>query len=167
MGKFTTTHELQGPASEAWALLIDDEFMGEVYRQDVGYPSWDVVERTEGTEEVTRKVAMVPKREMPAPVAKLFGSGYREVEESKFSTSARVWSWKRVPSTLADKLVQEGTVRIEEAEGGLSRLVIEIRLEAKIFGVGGLIEATYEKAYRSEADTIAASLSKRLAAGKV
>ncbi|WP_058042014.1 DUF2505 family protein [Streptomyces roseifaciens] len=166
MGKFTTTHDLRGAAPEAWALLLDDAFMEEVYLQDLGYPEWKVTQRTEGPEQTTRKVMMEPRRELPVPVAKVLGAGYRDAEESTFSTPTRTWSWKRVPSTLADKLRQGGTVRVEEAGADLSKLVMSTEIEAKVFGVGGLIESTFEKVYREEAERIAASLSKRLAAAK-
>ncbi|GGU10759.1 DUF2505 family protein [Streptomyces lateritius] len=165
MEKFTITHELRGAAPEAWVLLLDDEFVGEVYRQDLGYRQWAVSERTEDSGKTTRKVLMTPNRSMPGPVAKVFGSDYQESEHSVFSPSARVWQWNRVSSTMADKLRQEGLVRIEEAGAG-SRMVIQTVIEAKIFGVGPQVESTFKKAYREEADTFAVSLSKRLAAAQ-
>ncbi|UQI46474.1 hypothetical protein M1P56_20040 [Streptomyces sp. HU2014] len=165
MGKFAITHELNGTESETWALLLDDAFMGETYVQALEYPEWTVVERNEGSEQTTRRVAMQPKRAFPGPVAKVLGSGYREFEESTFHISTRVWEWKRIPSTLADKLSQSGVVRLEPIGDTKSRLISEIKIEAKVFGIGGLMESTFERAYREEADKVAASLNERLAKG--
>ncbi|MGW2084134.1 DUF2505 family protein [Streptomyces sp. NPDC001880] len=161
MGKFTTTNEFNGALSKIWELLLDDVITAEVYLQDLGYAEWAVADRQEGPEQTTRRVAMQPKRELPGPLAKLFGSGYRETEKSTFSTSERTWHWKRIPSTMADKIRMEGAVRFEELGPDRSRVISEISVEAKIFGVGGLFESSFEKSYREEMDRLVASLSKR------
>ena len=48
------------------------------------------------------------------------------------------------PSTMADKLRQRGSMRIEKPIGDKVRRIAELSIEAKVFGLGGLIESTTE-----------------------
>ena len=52
------------------------------------------------------------------------------------------------PSALADKMRNEGVMRIEAIGDNKVRRIADITIEAKIFGVGGLIESTAEKQLR-------------------
>ncbi|OAR22795.1 hypothetical protein A8W25_24800 [Streptomyces sp. ERV7] len=158
MGKFSLTHDIQVSAADVWALLLDRSFaertFGEIYRQ------YTVTEQSDSGQTVIRKAILEPAADFPGPLAKVLGSGYREAEESNFDTPQSLWSWKRVPSTLSDKVRMEGVVRIEEAGGGHSRMVTEIDIEARIFGIGGLFESTFEKRYREDWDKLAIALNK-------
>ena len=92
---------------------------------------------------------------VPAPVAKLFGSKLRYVEEGRLDKATRTWRWKTTPSTLADKVKNEGTMRVEPAGDGKCRRIVEIVVEAKVFGVGGLIESSTEKQFQDGWDASA------------
>jgi hypothetical protein len=75
----------------------------------------------------------------------------------------RVWRWKMTPSTLADKLFTSGLVRIETLGSDKVRRIADMNVEAKIFGVGGLIEGTAEKQMREGWDKSAAFMNKWIA----
>jgi hypothetical protein len=86
---------------------------------------------------------------MPGPVAKLMGSNFRYTEEGTWDKGTKIWRWKMTPSTMAEKLRNEGTMRIEEIGGDKVRRIADLVMEAKVFGIGGLIESSAEKELRN------------------
>ena len=56
------------------------------------------------------------------------------------------------PSSQADKIRHEGHLRVEDVDAVRSRLRLDFTYEAKIFGVGGLLESFMEKTLREEWD---------------
>jgi hypothetical protein len=96
-------------------------------------------------------------------VAKLLGSNFRYVEEGTFDKGQKLWRWKMIPSTLADKLRQEGTLRVEAAGPGRVLRIAELVNEAKVFPISGLIESSAEKQLREGWDRSAKFMNDYLA----
>ncbi|MFT3770883.1 MAG: DUF2505 family protein [Minicystis sp.] len=63
---------------------------------------------------------------------------------------------------MADKLFTGGVIRAERIDDNKTRRVAEMTVEAKIFGVGGLIESSAEKQLRDGWDKSAAFMNKYL-----
>ncbi|EYF07564.1 DUF2505 domain-containing protein [Chondromyces apiculatus] len=166
MGKFTISHEINCDAETFWKVFFDKTFNEELFKNQLGFPRYDIVEQRETDQEVFRKVVGQPKMELPGPVAKLIGPGFSYIEEGRLNRSTKVWSWKMTPSTMADKLRQEGTMRIEPVGDKKVRRVTEMTIEAKVFGVGGLIESTVEKQLREGWDHSAQFMNRWIADGK-
>jgi hypothetical protein len=166
MGKFTVTHEIHCNADTFWKVFLDKEFNEKLYTTALGFPDFKVTDQTETETSVTRKVSAQPKMEVPGPVQKLIGPGFRYTEEGSMSKTERVWRWKMVPSTLADKLFTSGIIRIEPIGTDKVRRIADMNVEAKIFAVGGLIESTTEKQMREGWDKSAAFMNKWLAEHK-
>ncbi|WP_424891518.1 DUF2505 family protein [Streptomyces sp. XH2] len=167
MPQFTVQLNINGPASDVWALLTDDAFLEDLYRNRLQYVQWSVTARRTAPEgDLIREVALIPPMNAPAPVQKLLGSGFRQTEESRFDEKQLSWTWRRIPSTMADKIKEEGRVRVEEVPDGGSRLIAETTVECKVFGVGGLMESTAEKHSRHDWQTLGEALAQRLAADK-
>jgi hypothetical protein len=162
MGKFTMTHEINADADTFWKVFLDKEFNESLYTGTLGFPDFKVLEQTETDTTISRKVAGQPKMDVPGPVAKLIGPGFRYTEEGSMNKSERVWRWKMTPSTLADKLFTSGVVRLEKIGEGKVRRIAEMSVEAKIFGVGGLIEGSAEKQMRDGWDKSAVYMNKWL-----
>jgi hypothetical protein len=163
MGKFTLTHEINCNADTFWKVFFDKDFNEGLYKGPLGFPDFKVVDQTDDGSKVTRKVAAQPKMDVPGPVAKLIGPGFRYTEEGSMSKSEGLWRWKMIPSTLVDKLFTSGTVRVEAVGGDRVRRIADITIEAKIFAVGGLIESSAEKQMRDGWDKSAVFMNKFLA----
>lgn len=148
MGRFTLTHEIRCNADTFWKTFFDKSFNETLFRQRLGFPEYTIVDQRETETEIVRKVTGTPKMNMPGPVMKLLGSGFGYTEEGRLNKATQVWSWKTIPSTLAEKLRSEGTLRIEPIGDNKVRRITEIVIEAKVFGVGGLIESSTEKQMR-------------------
>lgn len=148
MGKFTITHEIQCNAEIFWKTFFDKDFNVKLYKEVLGFPEFNIVEQRETESGLVRKISGVPKMELPGPIAKLLGSGFRYTEDGTFDKAKGLWRWKLTPSTLADKTRNEGSMRIEPIGDTKVRRIADLEIEAKIFGVGGLMESTFEKQLR-------------------
>jgi len=148
MGKFTVTHEINCNAETFWKVFFDKDFNIKLYKENLGFPEFTIVEQRETDSEIVRKVNGTPKMEVPGPVAKVLGSNFGYKEEGTFNTSTKLWKWKMIPSTMADKLRNEGTLRIEAIGDTKVRRIADLVIEAKVFGIGGLIESSAEKQLR-------------------
>jgi hypothetical protein len=148
MGTFKVTHEIQCNAETFWKTFFDKDFNLKLYKEGLGFPEFTIVDQRETDTELVRKVVGSPKMEVPGPVAKLLGSNFRYTEEGKFNKTTKVWSWKLIPSAMPDKLRNEGSMRIEAIGDTKIRRTAELIVEAKVFGVGGLIESSSEKQLR-------------------
>jgi len=163
MPTFTLTHEIQCNEETFWKVFFENAFNEELYQKVLGFPEYLILQQDQTDTQITRRVIGQPKMNMPGPVAKLLGSGFRYTEEGRFDKAQRVYSWKMTPSTLADKLRQEGSVRVEPAGDNKVRRIATMINEAKVFGIGGLIESSAEKQLREGWDRSAVFLNKWIA----
>jgi hypothetical protein len=149
MGKFTLTHEIRADEEGFWKLFFDKEFNEQLFKRDLGFPEFKVLEQRDTDREIYRKVHGTPKLDVPGPVAKVIGANFSYTEEGTFDKASKTWRWKMTPSSMGDKLRNEGVVRVEPAGAGKVRRVAEITIEAKVFGIGGMIESSSEKQLRA------------------
>ncbi|UQA58131.1 DUF2505 domain-containing protein [Polyangium aurulentum] len=160
MGKFTVTHEINCDEETFWKIFFDKEFNEKLYKEKLGFPSFDILEQRDTDNGTFRKTAGEPKMTLPGPVAKLVGNNFRYTEEGQFDKAAKIWRWKMTPSAMADKIRNEGTMRIEKVGEGKVRRIADIVIEAKIFGVGGLVESSAEKQLREGWDESAVFMNR-------
>lgn len=166
MGKFTVTHEINCNTETFWKVFFDKEFNEKLYLESLGFPQFKITEQRETDSEIVRKVMGQPKMEVPGPIAKMLGSNFSYTEDGTFKKATQVWSWKLTPSTMADKVRNEGVLRIEPIGDTKIRRIATIEVEAKIFGVGGLMESTTEKQLRDGWDKSAVFMNKWIADGR-
>ena len=83
----------------------------------------------------------------PGFVMKVLGDISFE-QELNLDREAGVMRWTLRPSRLADRMRESGLVRCDAVGDDRCRRRVTIELEAKIFGVGSLIEANAEKTHR-------------------
>lgn len=146
MATFQMKHEMDMTAEKFWELFFNNDLQKEIFK-DLGFPQWEILEFKDGDKETVRVVKAQPKLDLPGAVAKLLGPGFGYTEKGTYDKGSKVYKFVITPSQLADKLRNEGTVRIE-AKGDKCLRIVDITMEAKIFGVGGMIEKTFEKQTR-------------------
>lgn len=166
MAKFTLTHEINCDPETFWKIFFDKTFNETLFKEHLGFPKFDVLDYRENDREITRKVFGMPKMDVPGPVAKLLGSSFSYNEEGTLDRKSGLWKWKMIPSTMADKMRNEGTVRIEAAGPGKCRRIADIVIEAKVFGLGGIIEGAAEKNLRDGWNASAVFMNQWIASGK-
>ena len=122
-----------------------------------------ILEQQKTDKAILHKWDARPSWSMPGPVAKLFNSGLSLIMGGSISLVNNTWQIKYTPSTLADKILLERTLRIVTNDNGITQYSDYI-LAAKIFGLGGLLESTLEKLLRTEADQTSAYMNTYLKA---
>jgi len=148
MGTFTMRHELECDETRFWKLLFDAEFNEALFKA-LEFPQWKLLDSKETDTEIIRHVKAQPKMDAPAAVVKLLGSSFGYDEEGRFDKAKKTLKFVIKPNVMTDKLRNEGHVSTEpRGEGKITR-VVTITAEAKVFGLGGMIESSFEKSFRT------------------
>lgn len=153
MNKFTLTHEFDCTPEVFWSKVNFDKEMNErMYKTALQFPEFTLLELTETDSEIFRRTRSTPKVDLPGPVQKLLGSNFQFTEETRYDKRSGRAVFKGIPSTMADKMKTDGTMRVEALGASRCRRVIEVTVEAKVMMVGGLLESTAEKNMRDSYD---------------
>jgi hypothetical protein len=160
MRTVTAKYTMDGEVDAFWALFFDEEVNRRLYLDKLGFHEFEVLEKSPEK----RVIRVVPKLDVPGPLKKLLGDRFAYEEHGTFDKQKSIWRWKTIPNTLRDKMTNEGTVVVEAAEAGKCIRRDEAKVEAKVFGLGSLIEGTVEKevqaAWKKAADFFNAELKK-------
>ncbi len=132
-----------------WASFGDESYLRALYLDELESRTFDVLE----VSDTSRRLRIVPKMNLPAPVAKLIGESFAYEEHSTLNRASNEWTWRMVqPANLdpknkprTDAVTMHGAGRIEASGAGQCRRTDTFSVEAKIFGLGNLIEATIHK----------------------
>ena len=150
MKTITQSFVLPCRVETVWKAYLDPAYVRALYLDTLGYRALDVLEVTEQS----RKLRVVPKLSLPGPIQKLLGDSFAYEDHGTLDRARNVWTWQMVqPSQLAPGakpkpgiVTTRGTVRVEAVGERECRRTDELVIEAKVFGVGGLIESSAEKA---------------------
>ncbi|MBL8602974.1 MAG: DUF2505 domain-containing protein [Myxococcales bacterium] len=142
--KFTITHEFDCTPETYWRLNFDAEMNTTMYRDGLSFPEYRVEEFKETDAEIFRRTVATPKMDVPGAVQKIIGSNFRYTEETRFNKATKVAVFKGIPSTQAEKLKTDGTMRVEALGGNRCKRIVDFTVEAKIMLVGGVLEDTAE-----------------------
>ena len=148
MATFTMKHEMECDGERFWKLFFDAEFNERLFKA-LEFPEWKLLETKETETEIIRTVKAMPKMEAPAAVVKLLGSSFGYDEVGRFDKASKTLKFVIKTNVMTEKLRNEGTVKCEPRGEGKSLRVVEIIAEAKVFGLGGMIEGSFEKSFRS------------------
>jgi hypothetical protein len=149
MAKFTMNHDLDCDVDKFWQLFLFEEGFNDKLFKELEFPEWKLLEQKEEGNIIHRVVKAVPKMDAPGPVAKLLGDKFGYTERGKYDKTTKIYTFVIETSAMKEKLKNEGKVVCEPRGEGKSRRVVDILAEAKVFGVGGMIESSFEKSYRS------------------
>jgi hypothetical protein len=145
----TTSAVLPCTPETFWAAFLDESYLTALYLEELEYRAFAVIE----IGETSRKLRIVPKMKLPAPVARLIGDSFAYEDHGTLDRARSEWTWRMVqPANLdpkskprKDVVTMHGTVRVEAMGDGHCRRTDDFTIEAKIFGLGSLIESTIEK----------------------
>jgi hypothetical protein len=140
MKKASVTHTFDCDADTFWKTFFDREYNQKLYLEGLGFKQFEILEITD----TSRRMRGVPKMTLPGPVAKLLGDSFGYEEIGTFDRPGNIFRWKMQPNTMKDKLFTEGSIKIEPMGDKVKR-TNSASIEAKVFGVGGLLEGTAEK----------------------
>ncbi|MCA9622691.1 MAG: DUF2505 domain-containing protein [Myxococcales bacterium] len=159
MRRPSASHHIDCDPATFWSVFWDDDaFLRELYLEVLQFKSFTVVSRSE----TKRVMRLVPKMNVPGPVAKVIGDTFGYEDHAELDRGAGEMRWQMKPNTMQGKLLVQGMVRVTP-DGDGCRRVDEVTIEAKIFGVGGLVEGSTEQEVRAGWDKEAAFLKRYLA----
>lgn len=145
MTSFTMSQTIDCDQDTFWKLAFDKELQAKMVLEGLGFPSYELLSFEENDREIVRKVAVVPKVDIPAAIKKIVGD-FRYVETMRFDKAERVVTFTSVPA--AGKMETRGTMRAEPAGDRSVRRVVDVTIEARAMLVGGLMESAAEKAMK-------------------
>jgi hypothetical protein len=139
-----------------WQVFLDDnEYVKALFIDVLQFKDFVVLERTGGS----RKIRAVPRLKLPAVIDKLVGDSFAYEEHGTLDRDRNEWTWRMVQPARPDGgkpkkeiVTTRGTIRVTAEGDGKCRRSDEVVIEAKMFGVGGLIESTVEKEVRASWD---------------
>lgn len=129
-----------------WRVFLDADYDKALYLEELQFKDYKVL----SWDDKSRKLRLIPRVNLPGPVANLFGDTFAYEQHSTLDRQAGVWSWKMVhPAGSKSFLSTSGTIRIAAVGDAQCRRSDEVAIEAHVFGLGGLIESSVEKELRS------------------
>jgi hypothetical protein len=156
MRKVTSRHAMDCSVEVFWKVFFDPKFNEELHMKELGFTRFEILDASQ----TNRRVRGMPKVNMPKPVMALIGDGFVYEEEGQFDEKKSEFRWKMIPNTLRDKIRNEGTVRVEAAGEGKCTRIDDMTIEAKVFGLGGVIESSTEKEVTSAWDKTCAFMNR-------
>lgn len=166
MSKFAVSHEINCSINTFWEIFLDTPFNESLYREALNYQDFQILEQRKTDTESILRWSGKPNWNLPSQLTKLLGSGYTHTLDGRLDHRSNVWTFRLTPSYLSDKIRIEVAVRLEPLGDNKVRLIVEIVTEVKIFGIGGLLESTYEKSFRQEWDQSAVFMNAWIAEKK-
>ena len=148
MMQFTVTRDLPCSAEAFWTSFLDSAFVVRAFGS-LGFPKYDVLEVRDDHERLHRRADARPVIDAPAVVQKVLGPSFGYVEEGQFDRATKTWTWRAVPTVLADRSRMVGSLVVESIGADRCRTKLEAAIEWKMLGLGGLLESTCEKSMRS------------------
>lgn len=138
-------------------IFMDSEYNRQLFLQGLNFESWELVSSEEQGDEVRRVIDAVPRvRELPSALQKVVkeGLGYRE--RGVFDRRSQRYRCDVEPRSLASKVTIKGEMFAEPLGDKRFRRVFIADVEARVFGIGGLIERHIldglEKSYAKSAE---------------
>jgi hypothetical protein len=154
--RVTVTTTIDCDVDTFWKTFFDRDFNQKLYSEGLGFKRFEIVEMSDSG----RRVKGVPKVNAPGPVAKLLGDSFGYEEAGTLDKASNTYRWKMTPNTMGDKLFTSGSVKIEPAGDGKVRRTSEATIEAKVFGLGGVLESTAEGEIRQSFEREAAFMNR-------
>jgi Protein of unknown function (DUF2505) len=146
--EFTLRHPLNSTPERHWELFFDPEWTRTLILEGLGFSTCVIQPvQQEGTLR-RREMAVTPKIDVPAAVAKLLGDKLGYTERASFDETKGRWTYQLLLNVLTDKIRMGGEMTLEPLGANRCTRVSKMWVEVKIFGIGGLVEKAAEKNMR-------------------
>lgn len=123
-------------------IFLDDEYNQKLFVGELHFESWRVVRSEVRGSEVHRVVEGVPRigDRVPGAVKKLLADGVGYEERGVVDLQAHRYRLEVTPRSLANKLTITGELSTTPVGERACRRIYIGRVEARVFGVGGVLE---------------------------
>ncbi len=131
--------------AEFWKTFFDPELNKRLFVEGLGFRGYETIEQLETDKEIKRTIRAEPKLALPGPLQKVFAADFHYKEQGRFDKATKVWRWRMIPSTLSEKLVVNGLLKVVSLGEAKVRREIDVAIECKVMVIGGLIEDTFKR----------------------
>jgi len=158
MHDVTIRHEMGCDEETYWfKCVFSDEYNEELYLKELKFPQYELARYEETPEHIRRVVKVSPKiPPLPGPVKKVIGEGLAYTETGTFDRAKKRYVFTATPNALGEKATTEGEMWVETLGEKRIARVAHIRVEVRVFMVGGLIEDQILNSLRSSYENAAA-----------
>ena len=135
-------HTYDCSADVFWSkIFLDDEYNRKLFQDELHFESWRVSSSEQRGQEIHRVVEAVPRLgDLPAALKRLLSEGAAYQERGVVDRSAQRYRLEVTPRSLASKLSISGELFTTPLAERSCRRTYVARVEARVFGVGGMIE---------------------------
>jgi hypothetical protein len=146
--EFTLRHEIACSEPRFWELFFDEAFTHDMIVKGLDFGTCDIEPVKEAGDRKTRVMRVIPKLDVPAPVAKLLGPKLGYTEEGTFFITKELWTYTLRLSVLSERIRLGGKLRIEPIDDTKCWRISELWCEVRILGLGKMVEKAAEKNMR-------------------
>lgn len=158
MAEFRVEHTFNCSEETFWSkIFFDPAYNSSLFSKRLKFSHWQETKREESPDKIVRVIeASPPMGDVPAALKSLVGDGVRYEERGVFERASKRYTVDVVPNRLADKI--QVRIQITTQAAGPDRVIRRVNgtVQAKIFGVGGILEkkliADLEKSYSKSAE---------------
>lgn len=141
-------HEYRCGIETFWdKMFFDEEYNRRMFMEGLRYKTFEQLELTDRGDSLLRRVKGCPPSEIPAAIQKVLAD-LSYTEELVWDKATKKARFKNFPASMGSKIRIEGTIWAEPAGEGRVRRKVDMELEAKIFGIGGMIEKIASQAFK-------------------
>lgn len=158
--RFTVRHALCCSPEEFWEHIHHDPSFHRALNADYLGHRYEVLESDRATG--VYRARTWPQYDVPATIRKFLDEKASFTEEGVLDFEKMQYDFRIVPSVYVDKLSTEGHMRAEAARDGECDRVVDFVVEARVLGLGRLVEAFLEKSTRDSFDQSAVYVNEYL-----
>lgn len=148
MLEFTIVHALSCSPERFWNLFLDPDFTREMIVDGLGFARCEPDPVVQEGSLRRRHTYVEPKVDLPGPVAKLIGPRLGYDENGTFDEKTGIWTFDMRLSVLSDRIKLGGKLRVEPAGEEQCKRIADLWVDARIMGLGKMVEKAAEKNMR-------------------
>lgn len=134
-------HDFECSEKAFWETFLITEYNQEMFCERMRFPRWELLTFELEEDKMRRVVEVEPYvTELPGPIKKVIGESIRYREEGTLDRKSGSYSFRILPSKLADKILVSGKQFTQSLGDNRCRRIFEAEVSVKIFAIGSLIE---------------------------
>jgi hypothetical protein len=142
MPEITLRHEIECSADTYWQkCFFDEEYNRRLFLDVLKFPGFTLLEQKNEAGTKTKKCKIDPPLVgIPAAAKKVIGDRLSYVEEGALDVKSGRYTFKVIPSAMAEKTTVTGELYTEALGENRIARVAKIKVEVKVFMLGGMVE---------------------------
>lgn len=137
-------------------VFFSADYNRRLYLEVLKYNRWELVDQHEEAGGViVRTAIMDPAFDVPKLLKKAIGDNVAYTESGRYDPATKRWRYTITPNRMAERMTTRGEYWVESRGEKKIERICTVDLEAKIFGIGGMLESFIEKQTREAYETTA------------